>query len=568
MHNINIIPDHGTSFTVERRAVAKINPQNCVNCGKCREICPVEAISEQQRVVCHVCPSCTVKPSLTVSDAIGMATMTSCTTKCPLGISPQGYINLVRAGKSEQAYQMIWEKNPLPSVCARICHHPCEDGCKRGILVDEPLAIRGIKRYLSDTISWKPAMYPRIYEEEIAIIGAGPAGLSAAHSLAMAGYGVTVFDAESEAGGMLNRGIPEFRLPRNVVAKEITALKDAGIKFRLGERINKIAMEELKVGFDAIIISTGTPNAKGLKLEGWRKEGVITALDYMERINSGADIKRHPGQGIKRDNKNVVVIGGGSVAIDVARTAVRMGARQVTAVCLESGDMVPCHAEELAEAREEGVELIEGYSPICFEGVHPELTGVRVAKVTKFDKDENGRITFSADENGTRLIPADLCIVAVGQASDQLWEEYENDDHVFFAGDVRSNACSVVDAIASGQKAAMAVDTLLGGREVKDPLELRLLHRAPDMEKVYPATLLKINRPARPILPVQNRIDNFKEVECEYVGDDIAVEVQRCMECGYQLVDISKCIGCGNCKLLCPKGNAITLVPIGEEDEE
>ena len=207
------------SFTIDRTAIAQIDPSKCVNCGTCRDICPTEAIEELQRTVCRLCPTCTDRPAMTMDENDNFSTAHACTTECPLGISPQGYVNLTRLGQYEDAYKLIWKKNPLPAVCGRICHHPCEQGCKRGTLVDEPIAIRGIKRFLSDHVDYIPPKYPRIYDEEIAVIGAGPAGLTAAHYLSLAGYRVTVFDSEPAAGGMLISGIPKFSLPRDVVAE-------------------------------------------------------------------------------------------------------------------------------------------------------------------------------------------------------------------------------------------------------------------------------------------------------------------------------------------------------------
>ena len=556
-----IISSNGTEYIFEKEAVASINPKNCVNCGKCREVCPVGAISERQRTICRVCPECTGKPALTLDDMYSLATEKACTTACPLGISPQGYVNLAGAGKLNEAYELIWEKNPLPSVCARVCHHPCEQACKRGILVDEPIAIRSIKRYLGEKVDWKPVPYPKLYEEKIAVIGAGPAGLTAAHYLAQSGYGVTVFDSATEAGGMLKRGIPEFRLDREVVDGEVAKLESAGITFKLNETINKYSFDKIKAEFDAIVVATGAPNSKELRIDGWRMEGVMTALDFMEHVNNSQDVWRHPGQIFKFDDAEVVVIGGGSVAIDSARTAVRLGARKVTAICLESGEDIPCHKWELEEAEEEGVVLMQGYAPQKFVGTHPELAGVEVAKVRNFSKDENGQISFEIDKDSTEIVKADWVIVAIGQAPDSIWDELDG-DKVFFAGDVKSKACSVVDAMASGKKIAGDVDKCLRDRGLKDPLSLRQLFDASLDQKIYPATRRKTPRPERPLLSAEIRKHTFDEVEGCFDDNALLAETQRCLGCGYQEVDADKCIGCGICQRLCPKGDAITLVAV------
>ena len=558
---VKIVSASGKEYGIEKRSTASINPQACVNCGKCREMCPVGAISEQQRIICRLCPSCTSRPALLHDEMVSLATKTSCTVACPLGISPQGYINLVRNGKEQEAYKHIWDKNPLPSVCGRICHHPCEQECKRGILVDEPIAIRGVKRYLTDEIDYLPPVYPHIYEETVAVIGAGPAGLTAAHYLSMAGHEVTVFDAQNQPGGMMVRGIPEFRLPRDVVKEDIRRLEESGIELHLGHQVGKSEMEQILKEYDAVIVAAGTPHSKELKIDGWRKEGVMTALAFMERVGNDQSIWRHPGQQFKLEG-DVVVIGGGNVAMDCARTAIRCGAHSVTAVCMECGSEVPAHEWERREAEEEGIVIIEGAAPQKFLGVHNVLSGIELAKVISCTKTADGRIQAEVDKNDTLEIPADLIIVAIGQAPSPMWEQWERMDSVFFAGDVRSGAFSVVDAMASGKKAALEVLQKLHGLEVKDPLALRILHQAPLLQKIYPATRLKIERPEQPVLPVEERKHNFDEVETSYLKENIEKETLRCLQCGYQLVDSDLCIGCGVCQSVCPEGDVITMVPL------
>lgn len=566
MNDVTIKASKGIEFSIEKTAVANINSKNCVNCGRCREVCPVGAIHENQRAICRVCPTCTGKPAMTINEMYALPTERACTTACPLGISPQGYVNLTKAGKPEAAYKLIWEKNPLLSVCSYICHHPCEQDCKRGLLVDEPISIRGIKRYLCETIDFKPDKYPLTHEETVAVVGAGPAGLTAAHYLASDGYEVTIFDSASEAGGMLKRGIPEFRLPRQVIDADISRLQDAGIHFCMNEKINNTKLEKMKKEYDAIVIATGNPVSKELKIEGNRLEGVMTALGFMERVNSGQEIWRHPGQ-IFKEHGDVVVIGGGSVAIDAARTAVRLGASSVTAVCLESGEDVPCHPWELQEAYDEGVTLLEGWSPQRYTGLYPKLTGVELAKVNNFKKSEDGKISFDIDKNIKKTLNADLVIVAIGQASDPIAKENRSEG-IFYAGDLSGSACSVVDAMASGKKTASDVDAMLQGRELKDVLALRKLNAAPVSEKIYPAARRKTVRPERPMLDAEYRKNNFDVVEKCFDEEDAINEVNRCLGCGYQEVDTDKCIGCGVCQRLCPKGDAITMVRVGLEGGE
>jgi len=566
MGSVKILSGEGKGFTVEKTAVAHINPRNCVNCGTCRELCPMEAISESQRVICRICPECTEQDAMTFDEMYEFTTKAACTMGCPLGISPQGYINLTRSGKLEEAYKLVWDKNPLPSVCARICHHPCEQVCKRGVLVDEPIAIRSIKRYLGEKTTFRAEKYPRLYEERIAVIGAGPAGLTAGHYLSRAGYEVTVFESATEAGGMLKRGIPEFRLDRSVVDEEVTNLENAGLAIRLNERINKHSLEKIQKEYDAVIVAAGAPNSKELKIEGWRLSGVMTAMDFMEQVNHRQEIRRHPGQ-IFNLGGEVVVIGGGSVAIDTARAALRMGATKVTAVCLECDEEIPCHPWELKEAEDEGITLIQSHSPTRFVGTYPKLEGVEVCKVTSFSKDGKGKISCELDENDTMTIKADWAIVAIGQAPDTMWSSLKG-DRVYFAGDISKSACSVIDAMASGRKVALNVDTDLRGRTLKDPMDTHELHSAPLSEKIYPYNRRKSIRPEIPMLAAESRIHSFDEVEGGFDDEAAQMEVLRCLRCGYQVVDEERCIGCGICQRECPEGDVITMEPVAKGGEK
>lgn len=563
MKTVKFINEAGKEFSVQKTAVAKINSKNCVNCGTCREVCPVGAITEQQRIICRVCPECTGKPGLSYSEMTSLATEKACTTGCPLGISPQGYVNLVKAGKEKEAYKLIWDKNPLPSVCARICHHPCEQNCKRGILVDTPISIRAVKRYLSEQTEYQPEKYTQVFEERIAVIGAGPAGLTAGHYLARAGYEVTIFEREAEAGGMLRRGIPEFRLDRAVVTEEIKKLEEAGLHIETGVVITKQKMEEIKKEFDAVIVATGAPNSKELHIEGRRMNGVMTAMEFLQQTNHNQDMMHHMAQCFETAGE-VVVIGGGSVAVDTARAAVRRGASKVTVVCLESGEEIPAHPWEVEEAKEEGVQFIEGVSPVRFTGdIRLALNGVEVCQVTSFEKSADGKISFTTDPEKTQVIKADMAIMAVGQSADVVWRELrEEDASVFYAGDVNSAKCSVIDAMASGRDAAASVNEALRGCSLKDVMKQHVLNQAPISEKIYPQTKNKNLRPAGPVIPMEERLHTFHEVEGAFEKTQVMQEVSRCLECGYEAVDPEQCIGCGMCQKLCPKGDAIVMVPV------
>lgn len=551
-----------TSIAAKDQVTAYIDPAQCINCGTCRENCPADAITENQRQICRVCPTCTGRPGMSVGKMKSLPAETSCTTKCPLGISPQGYLGLTKIGKYEEAYELIWKKNPLPAVCARVCHHPCEEGCKRGIVVDDPIKIREIKRYLSEKVDYRPAKYKVIYEEKIAVVGAGPAGLSAAHHLASAGYDVTVFESSTEAGGMLIRGIPEFRLDREVVREQIGKLTDAGLKIELNAKINQFSIEDMKTEFDAIIIAAGTPVSKELMIPGFRLSGIMTAMNFMEHVNNRQKIRRHLGQLFVYENGKAVIIGGGSVAMDCARAAVRLGASKVTCVCLEEGDQLPAHCWEVDEALEEGIEIIEGYSPVEFEtDLYPRLTSVRFEKVRSMGKDDNGKFTVVTDPEQSISIPADWVVEAIGQSKESFWSQVHGDG-IFYAGDFAGGKCSVIDAMASGRNIAIEVDEKLRGRQIKNytALDPERLVVAPVGEKLFPYNFRKTLRPETPIVKPEDRKRNFAEVEGVFTDTEAFTEVDSCLGCGYEVVDPDKCLNCGLCQKLCPKGGVIRFV--------
>ena len=556
----------GTTLKKEVRPLdqvtAYIDPSKCINCGTCRENCPANAITEQQRQICRICPTCTGRPGMSVGKMKSLPAETSCTTKCPLGISPQGYLGLTKLGKYDEAYELIWKKNPLPAVCARVCHHPCEEGCKRGIIVDEPIKIREIKRYLSEKTDYQPKPYQTIYEERIAVIGSGPAGLSAAHCLASAGYDVTVYESSTEAGGMLVRGIPTFRLEREVVREQIQKLVDAGLKIKLNAKVNQFTIADMKTEYDAIIVAAGTPQSRELTIPGFRLSGIMTAMNFMERINNGQKLRRHLGQLFNFENGQAVVIGGGSVAMDCARAAIRLGASKVTCVCLEEGEAVPAHKWEVQEALEEGIEIIEGYSPVEFEtDLYPHLTGVRFEKVTSMGKDEAGRFQIKTNPEDVLQVPADWVVEAIGQAKEAFWQEVGGDG-IFFAGDIAGGKCSVIDALASGRNVAIEVDEQLRGRKVKNytALDPERLVVAPVEQKLFPYNFRKTMRPSTPVADVDDRVRNFREVEGVFTDEEAYAEVDSCLGCGYEKVDPEKCLSCGICQKLCPKGDVISFI--------
>ncbi len=554
------ITSGAAEYALDRGIKAHIDTSKCVNCGECRENCPVDAIEEAQRWICRVCPECTDQPVMRLADIDAFCTKQSCTTACPLGISPQGYIGLAKNGKDAEAYKLIWEKNPLPSVCSHICHHPCEEVCKRGVLVDDPMAIRGIKRYLDETVEYERPAYPHLYDEKIAVIGAGPAGLSAGHFLSELGYDVTVFEANNEPGGMLVRAIPEFRLNHDAVKKDVDKLVSAGLKIECNARLGKKQIEELKKDYDAIIVAAGTPYGKEITwVPKWNYDAVYTAIQFMDFANHDQNTYRMPHQNFVVEGKEGIVIGGGSVAMDTARTALRLGASKVTVVCLEEGENVPAHKWEQEEAAEEGVVFLEGYSPKAYTGRVNTLEGIDFVKVTKFEKDASGKIRFETDDSNLVHIPTAFCIVAIGQYADKIFPEADGET-VFYAGDIAGGDCSVIDALASGRKAAFEADAALRGRVARNADISHGLVAAPLEEKIYPCNRRKTLRHERPVVDPTERVKNFDDVEISYTKKQVYQEELRCLGCGYSKIDPDKCIGCGLCQKLCPQRDVITMV--------
>ncbi len=544
-----------STITLERKydAVSSIDGNRCVNCGQCESYCPTGAIYECQKEVCHLCPDCTEKKPQTVSEVKALLSE-ACTLACPLGISPQGYINLLKAGKKKEAFDIIYEKTPLPSVCGYVCHHPCEDVCKRGTLVDEPMHIRALKRYLGEAfIDEKPEPYPVLHDKPIAVIGGGPAGLTAAHWLAKRGYPVTVFEQAGEAGGMLLKGIPDFRVNKEIVRKEIKKLEEAGIEFVFNTKLNyPEAIDQLRKDYDKIVVAVGTQISKGLPIEGWQNEKIYYAVNLMEKVNSGVEMKL---------SGNGVVIGGGSVAMDVARTALRLGADKVTCICLECGAEMPAHQWEIEEAKEEGVELISGVAPLKYLGWTHKLEGVEYAEIENFDPNT---FKFDVVQGTNAVLPADFVIVATGQRTDK---PIEGED-IVYAGDIAGGPCSVIDAMASGRLAAIKIDNELSGREYKEYDVERELSGGDRKYRVYPAVRVKAPFPEIEKLCPDERIASFELVEQGMNDEDAFLETYRCLSCGYRAVDEEKCIGCGVCQKVCPKGDVITMIAVADTGRE
>ena len=561
----------GKEFKRERAAAARIDSAMCVNCGICRRNCPVETIDEHQRDICRLCPDCSPAPKMFPEESQRFAPQHACSLQCPLGTIPEGYVNMAAQGRFDLAYDLIAELNPLPVVCAMICHHPCEDDCKRGLTMDKPIAIRGLKRFVVEKVSPRPLNFDPHLGKKVGIIGAGPAGLTAAADLAAKGYTVKIFEAGSEPGGMIWHGVPDFRLDKAKFAGEVRRLIDAGIEIEYGCSVGtKPSVKDLLADkFDAILIAVGAAEGTKLPIPGAGAENVYDALTVMKHIHAKKPLVL---------GKKAVVVGGGSVALDTARTLMRMGL-EASCACLESGKELPAPAWEQEEAKEEGVKIIEGVSPVRVITDWFTVKGMEFRKVTQIQQDELGGLKPLTAEGSEFVIDCDTVVFATGQRQKTrliaegggLERDAEgrvkfspdtlatNVPNVFVAGDVVEARGSVIGAMASGRRAALSIDNLLMGRSLKNRADLKTPKLAPPHEKIYPAVRLEKLYP-QPVPKARFR-DTFDQVEGVYGEEQAVLEAKRCMKCGYSFVQAEECLGCGVCVNLCP-ARAISLVNV------
>jgi heterodisulfide reductase subunit A len=574
--DLSITVGKAEAFGAQREAVAGIDAKLCINCGTCRRTCPTEAISEYQRVICRYCPDCAGGPQMFYDEATIYAGEHACSIACPLGTIPEGYVNKIAEGKFEEAYELIAELNPLPGVCGRICNHPCMDDCKRGLLIDEPVNIRGLKRFVTDRVSPRLKPFIQKYDTRIAVIGAGPAGIMAAFDLSKKGYKVTIFEAGPEPGGMMNTGIPAFRLDKAVLRAEIAALEEAGIEIVYNAKIGKNpTIDDLfKEKYAAVVLAVGATRGMVLPIEGATADTVYDAVSLMTRINKGVP-QTITGHNRPIDYGRVVIIGGGSVALDTARALLRRGATSATCVCIEDDETMPAMPAEIEDARKEGVQFVTCSAPTRILTEWTTVKGVEFRKVSEINCDPHGRMNPVTIEGTEFTLDAETVVFATGQKPDLRFiadgaglrlneaglPEHDretlmtNREGLFVAGDMVTGKGSVIDALASGRKAALAVDNMLQGRGLSQRVE-HTLTPADSSEKIFPAMLEELEPQA---MPERKDRDGFAEIEQGYSEHQAILEAKRCMKCGFEVVNEERCIGCGICAQLCPQ-NAISMV--------
>ncbi|MFC2419514.1 MAG: FAD-dependent oxidoreductase [Treponema maltophilum] len=576
-----------TPDAIRSNYVSQVDSDKCVACGQCVENCPTNALRLGQKLCTktplkektyakvrdHVWLKKNWNPDYRENRKDVVETGTSpCKTACPAHIAVQGYIKLAAQGKYKEALELIRKENPLPAVCGRICPRKCESECTRGD-IDDPIAIDEIKKFIAEQDLDKNRRFipakKHDYGKPVAVIGSGPAGLSCAYYLAEDGYKVTVFEKLSKPGGMLTVGIPSFRLEKNVVEAEIDILKEMGVVFKTNTEVGKdVSLDDLrKQGFKAFYLAIGAQGGRKLGLENEDAKGVIAGVEFLRDVNLGKKSALHG---------KVIVIGGGNVAIDVARTAVREGAESVAMYCLEARNEMPALDEEIEEALEEDIVINNSWGPKRIISKDGKVTGIELKKcVSVFDKDKKFNPKY--DENETITVDADFVLLSVGQSIDWgglltdsavvlnrnntaqadsfTYQTAQSD--VFVGGDAYTGPKFAIDAIAAGKQAAISIHRFVQpGQSLtygRDRREYVALDKQNIVVESYDTTRRQLAGHN-----AKNR-KTFKDTRETFTEEQIKKETERCLGCGAVQVDQYMCIGCGQCTTKC-RFDAISLV--------
>lgn len=569
--------------------IAKVEKQNCVACGKCVEACPAGAVKLGQKLCDKEgCDITYPRMPLPGDQPWGEHMWTHnyrdvnrincydtgtapCKTACPAHIGIQGYLQLAKEGRYEDALALIKKDNPLPAVCGHVCNRRCEDACTRGT-IDEAVAIDEVKRFIAERdLNAETRFIPKKtipslkggFEEKIAIIGAGPAGLSCAYFLALTGYKPTIFEKNAEPGGMLRYGIPSYKLEKDLLAAEIDVIRQLGVEIRCGVEVGKdVTIEDLREqGYKGFYAAIGCQRGRKPGISGENAEGAYAAVDFLREAGEKESFALEG---------DVVVVGGGNVAIDAARISSRCTDAKISMFCLETREKMPASNEEIEEALEEGIKLNCGWGPKEVLEENGHVSGVVFKKCTRVF-DAQGRFSPEYDENDTVTIPCRHVIFSVGQAID--WGHMLDNLHVelrpnggalankltyqtsepdiFVGGDVYTGPKFAIDAIAAGREGAISLHryvhehcTLTIGRNRRDFIEL-------DKENIKVETYDSSSRQIPPKADVKEQAKTFRDLSQSLTEEQVKKETSRCLSCGASVVDPNKCIGCGVCTTKC-----------------
>ena len=539
-----------------------IDLQKCISCGDCVKVCPVEVPDPFNEGLAQRHAAFKLYPQAVPNAfAIEKKGISPCRDACPTGQRAQGYIALIREGRWEDALRVIKMDNPFPGICGRICNHRCEDACNRG-LVDEPVNIRALKRFVTDKVYSQPRQpiepISSWQDQKVAIIGAGPCGLTAAQDLVREGYRVSVFEAMPVAGGMLRLGVPEYRLPTEIIEREVQDIIDLGVDLRLNQTVDNLD-DLFDKGYKAVLIAVGAHEGIRLPIPGANLEGVLVNTHFLRDVRLGKYSPEHTDLG-----KRVLVLGGGNVAIDCARSAVRLGC-EVHMACLEDKDHMPAHAWEIQAAEEENITIHPSRS---FERIlgDPDgrVSGVECKMVESFHFDENGRLFVEKSPDSDHVLNCDTVIFSVGQRAGLAFIPPDagvgitqrqtiainpntlaaTRPGVFAAGDSVSGTSFVVEAVDTGHKAAQSILRFLQGEALepapKPNLPVVHLSQQEIQERILRGEIHPQPRIPMPALTINQRLDNFNEVEGGYDDESAQAEATRCLTCGI----CSECMSC------------------------
>ncbi|MFW9846212.1 MAG: FAD-dependent oxidoreductase, partial [Candidatus Thorarchaeota archaeon] len=542
-----------------RRKSGYVKPDLCNGCGECDPVCPTSVVNQYEYGLANrkaiYRPFPQAVPNTFTIDKRGTA---ACRIACPAGVNGHAFITLIRNRNFEKALEIFRDSNPFPGSLGRVCTSPCEERCERAS-IDAPLSIRNLHRFLADhsrmegIISMEASVPSK--KKKVAVVGAGPAGIACAYDLAKLGYPVTVFEAKPESGGLLRYGIPEYRLPRDVLSEEISYVESLGVEFKNGIRVES-ASDLKKEGFKAVFLATGASLSSKLRVKGEDADGVHHALDFLDRINCGKKVTL---------GDNVAVIGGGNAAIDAARAAKRLGVNRVTIVYRRSRDEMPAIRSEIDEAEKEGINIKILSSPIQILESDGKVKGIECTEMRLGAPDASGRKRPIPIPDSEFDIKVDNIIIAIGQQVDPKglvkgleiseWGTVAVDDltyqtskkGIFAGGDLVSGPATVVEAIGAGKEAAISIDRYLSG---EDLVEGRGIDPKPvPADEIVKDGVTANHRMAMPMLSKSKRKGNFAEVELGFNLESAISESERCLSCAV-------CCECGLCVEAC-KANAI-----------